>query len=513
MLDESTILFETESGSRYLYDDNSGAVMPVTDLLLEALELYRRHDAETARAKLLEKHPAPFVEGTLKFIERWRRSYGGFFRTERDKSAALHSMTRFGKDDVATILSQGDTTYRQLILNVTEDCNLRCKYCIFSANYQHTRRPTRKVMDFETGRKAIDYFFSLNEPMVRRNPAKQLAINFYGGEPLLARPTVARLIDYARRSSRLPHQFFMTSNALLLDDEAADFVVENDIHLAISLDGTRDNHDRNRITTAGQGSWDVVYGNVTRFMQRHPEFARRNLSIICVYDLDTDLEANARFFEDEELPRISFVDAVSPGSDDDNYYDRFSDDDRRVFEAQSARLMQRYFRDLMKGVRSPDFVRVFCGSRFLSVLVHARAFDRRPEMLPFTGCCLPGEKISVRTDGTFDMCERVNSSMPIGHVDRGLDMEAIARVVKRYNAALGRKCTECPVTKMCGVCFGDGVCMKNGSFEVSEESRCRDIRDDQAHYLSVVYSILERKPDAFRWLNEMLERPERRNAF
>ena len=65
-----------------------------------------------------------------------------------------------------------------LILQVTQQCNLRCKYCAYSGNY-YNRSHTSERMDFETAQKAIDFY------LARSDKADQLAVSFYGGEPLL----------------------------------------------------------------------------------------------------------------------------------------------------------------------------------------------------------------------------------------------------------------------------------------------------------------------------------------
>ena len=508
----STLLFKTKSGGRYVYDDNTGAVFPTNDVLAKALRLRRKFPPRRVRTELLREFPEVFVEGALKFVERWIRVYGGLYRSPREGALLCHRMNSGSRVNNVGAILRDPTHFRQLILNLTEDCNLMCKYCVYSDNYSHTRPPAKKYMDFETGRKALDYFFSLNRRIARRNPAKLLAVNFYGGEPLLRLSTMKKLVHHARRNSPLPFLLFVSTNGLLLNDEAVDFIVENKIHVAVSLDGTEENHDRNRVTSGGKGSWNVVMRNLSRFTERYPEYVRLRVSLLCVYDFQTDLEANARFFEQASLPRVSFVNAVSPGTDDDDYYSRFSEEQKKRFAEQRLNLMRGYVRHLLDGTRATDFIEVFCGGRFINVLFRTAALDRRPDILPFTGSCLPGEKISVRTDGVFDICERVNDTMPIGDVDRGLDMDAVARVIERYLSALGKKCLSCPATKLCGVCFGDGVTMNDGGFSVPAR-RCAAIRSEVKQNLSLIYSVRERKADAFGRIDEILSRPEKVHTF
>ncbi|MFR9286073.1 MAG: radical SAM protein [[Clostridium] scindens] len=67
---------------------------------------------------------------------------------------------------------------QQLTLQVTQQCNLRCEYCAYSGLYEN-RTHANKNMDFDTAKKAIDFFLN------HSRDSKQITFGFYGGEPLL----------------------------------------------------------------------------------------------------------------------------------------------------------------------------------------------------------------------------------------------------------------------------------------------------------------------------------------
>lgn len=71
---------------------------------------------------------------------------------------------------------------------VTEDCNLRCKYC-YQVHKNH-----KKVMSFETAKKAVDYF--LDNPHIFN--AEAVIWDFIGGEPLLQINLIDRITDYIK---------------------------------------------------------------------------------------------------------------------------------------------------------------------------------------------------------------------------------------------------------------------------------------------------------------------------
>ena len=53
------------------------------------------------------------------------------------------------------------------------------------------------------------------------------------------------------------------------------FLSEENIHLVVSLDGPKEIHDKSRVFADGRGSFDTVIGNVKKFRDRVPEYAKR----------------------------------------------------------------------------------------------------------------------------------------------------------------------------------------------------------------------------------------------
>lgn len=127
---------------------------------------------------------------------------------------------------------------RQLILQVTQNCNLRCKYCVYSGSYVN-RTHTKKRMSFEIAKQAVDFYFA-------HNTNKDAGvISFYGGEPLLEMELIKKIVVYSEKLYEGKElRFNMTSNATLLTDEIADFLYEHNFNLTISLDGPEEVHNQ-----------------------------------------------------------------------------------------------------------------------------------------------------------------------------------------------------------------------------------------------------------------------------
>ena len=96
-----------------------------------------------------------------------------------------HSLSEISK----ILLDRG---INQLILQVTQECNLRCKYCIYSENSNvNQRMHTNSFMTLETAKKAIDFY------RIHSIDADRAVIGFYGGEPFLNFDLIKKAVEYA----------------------------------------------------------------------------------------------------------------------------------------------------------------------------------------------------------------------------------------------------------------------------------------------------------------------------
>lgn len=74
---------------------------------------------------------------------------------------------------------------KQLILNVTEDCNMRCKYCVYSGNYTNNRVHSNIYMSETIAKKSVIKYLEQFKIKRKYNISSQPIISFFGGEPLL----------------------------------------------------------------------------------------------------------------------------------------------------------------------------------------------------------------------------------------------------------------------------------------------------------------------------------------
>ncbi|MEG2137647.1 MAG: thioether cross-link-forming SCIFF peptide maturase [Oscillospiraceae bacterium] len=229
-------------GVNVAVDVNSGAVHVLDSNAYEALNLLLKTQGDTPDFSV---RPAGMGE-------EW----------EELKALADEGLL-FTKDDyiepsVAANVQKG-SPIKALCLHVSHDCNLRCRYCFASTGDFGTGH--RLTMDFETAKRAID--FVIEKSGSRRN----IEVDFFGGEPLMAMDTVKKTVAYAR-SIEEEHgkcfRFTITTNGVLLDDENIAYINKEMSNAVLSLDGRPAVNDHMRKTINGKGSYDMI---VPKFKQ------------------------------------------------------------------------------------------------------------------------------------------------------------------------------------------------------------------------------------------------------
>lgn len=127
---------------------------------------------------------------------------------------------------------------KEVMLILTEGCNLSCSYC-----FEHYK--TDRRMKLETAKKIIE------AEMTMEDGIDECQFTMFGGEPFLEFETIREIYGYIE--SGMPKWkkkavIFVNTNGTLLDEEKKVWLRarKEHIHCGISLDGTREMHNRNR---------------------------------------------------------------------------------------------------------------------------------------------------------------------------------------------------------------------------------------------------------------------------
>ncbi|MCK9580396.1 MAG: radical SAM protein [Methanoregula sp.] len=480
--------FETKSGVRYYYDNEIGIAFPSHPLMEKMIHNIPLQEEDLSAVST--KEDFLFYSRFLQKLNKIRPKQG---------VPGPHPLQP--EDVKKMVLREG---LLQMTLGVTEECNLRCKYCVYSDSYSLMRNPSNDMMDFPTAKKALDWYISLVMEGREYNPVRKPGIGFYGGEPLLNFDLVKKCIHYIKTTyPELDVHYSITTNGTLLNKEKEDFLKEHGFSISISIDGPKDEHDRNRVYPNGRGTFTDIMKNVRRMIAGGYE----DCKAICVFDWKSNLSRLDAFFRQPDIPRLFIMTnpSVQGGC---VYYDQFSEDDIRNYLLSEEKTFQ-YYLD-----HAPyDTARESClehlypiyASRFLystSVMIMPES-----RIIPYSGACILGRKIFVDVHGNFHACERINQSFPIGNVQSGLDFQRIAVMMNEYLEHLD-SCGTCRISKLCGYCYNhfaqkghfdyaSGVCKNEENRKKTDFSRAFTLGERYPHLLDMAVN------DYYTWLSKV----------
>ena len=342
-----------------------------------------------------------------------------------------------------------------LILNVTESCNLSCSYCIFSGNYENERLENNSNMSMETAKKAIDLFIPKS-----KDPA---LISFYGGEPMKNMSLVKEVINYTRNN--FPQKnvaFSMASNFCEADKHIRD-IINSEIYVAISLDGPREIHDKYRKFKNGKPTYDKIIENLKKFEDFSPGYSSNHFSYNITYnDVNDILDIVAFFQKNEELmgARISGLEpkglkvSLKP-VDNSVVFNLSLDYLEKILSEKDPRILRGFFDQKLRNIAS-------------------RSREIMPEQLKLNGCCYPGNrKLFVNTNGDFYMCERFGDRVPIGDINKGMIQDHINKSIEKFLYIRNANCTkDCWAQRICTPCIQSSKDTKEDISEYGLSQTC-----------------------------------------
>jgi len=417
----------------------------------------------------------------------------GFFAAPGSEIVCLHS-----REDVEYVLN---SRLYQVILETTEHCNLRCKYCIYSGRYTLKRSHSSWDMPMETARKAVRYFMERSSLYKGQKPA----ITFYGGEPLLQFSMIREIVQYAQDMDEKGDYFFsFTTNGTLLTEEILSFLVKNDVGLLVSLDGPKSAHDRYRVFENGKGTFDTIMKNLKKIKAYDPDYFKRKISFAATIAPPFDyLEFFEFFYKDDffkdsrEKIRFNFVDGYETSF--------FKDFDLGEQIKKQREIVNVFFENYKKGLIE---------NRYDQLNIQRQLFEKdfynlvfRPmrtipkQVIP-AGACFPGQRrLFVSTAGDFYICERAGVSYKIGDVDKGFDFDAVYDFQARYTEFF-KDCKNCWALRLCNKCYTD--IQRGADFDEERKKKfCIMKLDYLEKLLSAYCEIIEENPSAFEPLKDI----------
>lgn len=338
-------------------------------------------------------------------------------------------------------------------LNVTNACNLACRYCFVQ------QKPD--FMTIKTAKDAADF-------LAKNADNKPASINFFGGEPLLMwEEIVVPLTEYIRGKYD-SFSLSMTSNGILLDRKKLEYMKEKNIGLLLSIDGEKATQDYNRPMHDGSGSFKKI--NVPLILEYYPNMVFRATIIpeTCHYTFQ-----NLMFAVNSGYKRVF----VTP-----NTMQEWDNEHRSILERE-MRLWSDYeiqaYRD---GKQLPEFSTL---DKTMRLIPRINAAERTNSRRCTLGCKASGKcGLGSMRYGAIDHagniygCQEIPSShgkesiFCIGDIYNGVDDARRIKLMEMFDSSesIGDDCAHCLLDKVC-----DGGCVGHNFLHTGDINRVPEV--------------------------------------
>lgn len=445
--------------SFYCYDTYTNMVLSIT----------KKHYDELNRLKLYgitkykQEHPNnQAASDILTLIDK------GFFKHNYIKEI-MHPDTKHLSD----IVNRG---IYDMTLQVTRNCNFKCRYCSFARSHNMDRIHENLYMNWNVAKKSINFLHQNSKD------SDEVYLSFYGGEPLLNFNLIKRSVEYAESIFDTKKVIYnMTTNGSILSEEILDFLINHNFHLLISLDGPKEYQNNHRkFYDSGNDTFDIVMSNLRRIMQ-HEKYFKKFVRFSSVLLKDEPCYDTLEFFDSLGIDRsqIEYTYANMNGVDyvESPFLKHKKD--------SNLNLENKY------DIYGDDIVTI----NFIERMEHKLSEQTKfPETWHHSGPCIPSvTKIFVNAYGEFYPCEKIIESplSQIGNLSEGLDLNKI-----EYQMNIGRlseiRCKSCWAARFCEICVMKCIDLETNEFSDNlKQNVCEYQKRNIENYLK--YHISKRR--------------------
>ncbi|UCE17695.1 MAG: radical SAM protein [Gemmatimonadota bacterium] len=477
--------------NHYIYDVNTNNIIKTSQIINDIIDDYGTLSPSAIIRKWTKKYEAKSIRESLNYIQNSYKSQG-IFSSDRPITMEYPMCEKHFCESLQSKLSD-------LILNVTERCNLRCKYCTYSGSYYYSRKHSMRNMSWEVAKKAIDYFHSHSQA------SEKVYVSFYGGEPLLNFDLIKRSVEYIKKSTKWPPIIFhITTNGTSHNEEVMKFLIDNDVLLQVSIDGPSEVHDRYRVFKNGRRSFNAVSKNLQKLKEMDKDYFKDRVSFTVTLSPPYKLLEVYRFFSTNELVALNTLSVNFVNSFDTNFFNIFSDQENKSQLKAHLKILRERYVDLRANSTTTSF-NEFLGELFERSLITIHRRDRKPmgKSCGPNGICVPGtRRLFVNVEGKLYPCEREGETFCIGNVGTGVERRKVWSLIKRYIDESTVDCTNCWAVRLCSLCLAEAT--KNHHFDYARKrENCPHESLKFQRGLILYAEIMERNPKAFDFVKDM----------
>lgn len=334
-------------------------------------------------------------------------------------------------------------------LNLTDDCNLACRYC-FVEQHPH-------YMTLDTAKAAVDYLIH----NLRRkketgylNSKEKATITFFGGEPtILWDEIIVPLVAYAEEVYPNEITFSITTNGTLLSEERIKFLYNHQIQPLLSIDGAPETQNYNRpCKNQTILSADKVMKNIPYLLHYFPDITFR--STIYQETVEHTFE-NYIFAQYLGFKNIFLM---------PNCRTPWTEEQIAILQEEYAKIYQYITECFQMGLGNPIYCMTINNS-FEQVLKHdldvmTDQLSKKEDSRSIIRCGMGTTMGSIGYDGSIYGCQEQDSKdkkniFYIGNIYNGIDESIHHDLLEKYatkgtmNCEDPDYCEKCPLCSQC----------------------------------------------------------------
>lgn len=269
-----------------------------------------------------------------------------------------------------------------LIKPASSFCNMRCKYCFYHDVAENREIESYGIMSEQTAKTLIDRAFEY---------ADNIAFAFQGGEPTLCgHEFFEKFTEYVKEKQKEKKaivRYILQTNGLLIDERFADIFKENGFLIGLSLDGTKDCHDINRVDAKRTGTFSKVKKAADLLTKKDVDF--NILSVITEANAKR-AEANYNFYKKNGLKFIQYIPQIAPFNEKPEYSTLSAESYGKFL----CTVFDLWYRDFAAG----EYISIRDIDNYCGILM-----GRRPESCALQGHC--SCNFTVEANGNVYPCD------------------------------------------------------------------------------------------------------------
>lgn len=439
-------IFYSESNKRYLYDSISNNFFEVDD---DSFSLLSGLQGKTQELQCLG-------------MEFWESIYGS------DPLPNLIEMP---------ITTESAEMPEILVLELTQQCNFRCEYCVYSGHYKYERKHQNTKMSKKTIDTVVDKYFKTEQ-----SPDY---VSLYGGEPLLQFPLIQYLVQKIEETGKHPEYAMTTNGSLVLNDSIAQFLVEKKVRLTISYDGL--NHDLYRKTVNHEQTSEMVFKALELLKRIDEDYFKEYISLSITLSPPYQLAENAKYFNSHKLLSQLRLLVNTVNDQDSDFFDSIDMKKEKQKLSDDYRVLAEEF------IKMDGFGKPFHKALFADAMlrIEDRVMSLQTKAYP-PGPCTPGKnRLFITATGNKYMCERVGNYGCLGNIeDNEKPIELYHSVLTDFKECITPYCKECLYVRMCDACYS----LFRESDHMADDNRIKDICNEKRKWFDfMIYVFLSKK--------------------